>query len=367
MSDITDSFAYLIHTLKHKEKMDFKIGKTVTVYDRYLFAVPVRGTITNVSDKDGAYQVKLFSNVQAWQNIKKFSGGYFHHQQCRIDEEPAPKAPTLKVAKRKVIMVDLEDTLSDSSHRIKVKKFGDLDIWNPQLKDDKVRLEIAELVAALSVGYDIIISTAKPMRYTKIANEWMAKNIPFNIHRTLGRPEENMMSSPELKADHLRVVLEDGYEVALVIDDRADVCKMYKDKGYPVLWVPRPGKSYNKGSKKVQKKKVIKTPDQILKSAAGLFKSKNDEYGAGYKQLGDILFSLFPDGLALNSKDDFCRWATYTMILAKVNRYAQNFEGGGHEDSLVDLMVNSSMLIELDQIRKANNPNDLEKNKATLL
>ena len=59
-------------------------GKHVIVYDRYLFAVPVKGVVTNISDKDGAFQVNFFEDNPGEQNILKHNGKYFHHQQCEI-------------------------------------------------------------------------------------------------------------------------------------------------------------------------------------------------------------------------------------------------------------------------------------------
>jgi len=60
------------------------IGKKVIVYDRYLFAVPVEGIITNISEKDGAYAVTFSDNNPGARNVQKHNGKFFHHQQCRV-------------------------------------------------------------------------------------------------------------------------------------------------------------------------------------------------------------------------------------------------------------------------------------------
>ena len=62
------------------------IGEQVTVYDRYLFAVPVKGYITNVSEKDGAFAVTFYNDNPGGHNVIKHNGKFFHHQQCRIRE-----------------------------------------------------------------------------------------------------------------------------------------------------------------------------------------------------------------------------------------------------------------------------------------
>ena len=245
--------------------------------------------------------------------------------------------------KRKVIMVDLEDTLTDTSHRIKVKEFADLNIWNSQLVDDPIRMKIAEVVASLSVGFDVVISTAKPMKYRDIAIEWMKKNLPFNIQRVMFRQQGDMRNSPELKMEHYRKVSQDQ-EVILAIDDRKDVCDMYESMGIPAFHCPNP--------KKDPSKKLVGSPDLILENAAGIFKRKSEEYGDGYKHYGKVLVGLFPDGVALNTEDDFCRWGVFTMIVSKISRYSSNFEEGGHQDCLDDGLVYNAMLQELDQIAK---------------
>ena len=61
------------------------IGKRVTVYDRYLFGVPVVGVITYVAKKDGAYAVTFDESNPGGRNVTKHSGKFFHYQQCRLD------------------------------------------------------------------------------------------------------------------------------------------------------------------------------------------------------------------------------------------------------------------------------------------
>lgn len=60
------------------------VGKLVLVYDRYHFAVPLKGRITSVSRKDGAYQVKLLPDQHGFPSYMMMNQMYFHHQQCEI-------------------------------------------------------------------------------------------------------------------------------------------------------------------------------------------------------------------------------------------------------------------------------------------
>jgi hypothetical protein len=78
---------------KKEKDMEFKIGSRVIVYDRYLFAVPVRGWVTEISDKDGALRVSFDDDNPGGHNVNKHDGKFFHHQQCRFYEpKPLPSS-----------------------------------------------------------------------------------------------------------------------------------------------------------------------------------------------------------------------------------------------------------------------------------
>lgn len=241
---------------------------------------------------------------------------------------------------RKAIMVDLEGTLTDDSNRPIVNDPESLHNWNEEIINDPVRMEIAELVAALSVGYDIIITSAKPVEYANLAVSWINNNIPFNLQRAMFRPKGNMNSSPDLKLEYYNTITE-YQKVALVIDDREDVCAVFNKLGIPAINC--------KNHKKI-KKKEKSTPGDILRMKANLFSKKDSEYADGYKRNGKILKGLFPGGLCLETEYDFTRFANLIMIMAKINRYCGKFVSGGHDDSLDDLMVYSAMQKELDNL-----------------
>lgn len=85
-----------------------------------------------------------------------------------------------------------------------------------------------------------------------------------------------------------------------------------------------------------------------LEAAAKTYEDRNKVYGDTYKMHGDVVTALFPNGVNLQGVEDHNRFGVLTMMVGKLTRYAQNFENGGHEDSLHDLSVYSQMLKELD-------------------
>jgi hypothetical protein len=89
---------------------------------------------------------------------------------------------------------------------------------------------------------------------------------------------------------------------------------------------------------------------QLLKSAAEEFEKKNAEYGDAYKHHGHIMAAMFPEGVELLDAHDQNRYAHLNLIVGKLNRYAQNFSNGGHQDSLHDIQVYAAILEELDEV-----------------
>lgn len=92
----------------------------------------------------------------------------------------------------------------------------------------------------------------------------------------------------------------------------------------------------------------MKTPDQLLMEMAETFREKGKVYGHTYHETGQALAAIFPNGIKLKSADDFNRFLTLGLMMLKMNRYAVNFEKGGHQDSVHDLAVYAAILEFID-------------------
>jgi len=90
-------------------------------------------------------------------------------------------------------------------------------------------------------------------------------------------------------------------------------------------------------------------PADILMNCSNTFKIKSQEYGDGYVFFGKLVKGMFPEGITLTTEKDFTRWGIFHHMMSKMHRYAQNFQKGGHEDSLIDLSIYSAMLCTLDK------------------
>lgn len=89
-----------------------------------------------------------------------------------------------------------------------------------------------------------------------------------------------------------------------------------------------------------------------LRKAAELYEQRNAVYGDNYIRFGHVMAEMFPDGLTIKSPHDWNRIGVFVQIMSKITRYSANYDKGGHEDSMRDAGVYSTMMRELDQKQK---------------
>ena len=93
---------------------------------------------------------------------------------------------------------------------------------------------------------------------------------------------------------------------------------------------------------------------EMLREGAATYEERNALYGDNYRNFGRVMRALFPRDIECQTADDYNRLGVIVQIVGKLGRYCEQFEAGGHDDSLLDLAVYSQMLRELDEeIRNA--------------
>jgi hypothetical protein len=88
-------------------------------------------------------------------------------------------------------------------------------------------------------------------------------------------------------------------------------------------------------------------PDALI-ALAELYRERSAVYGESYNVFGRVFAALFPAGLEIRTVDDANRAALLFHVVDKLVRYANNFERGGHGDSLDDASVYCQMLRDYD-------------------
>jgi hypothetical protein len=88
--------------------------------------------------------------------------------------------------------------------------------------------------------------------------------------------------------------------------------------------------------------------DQILSEAAKTFAERNKVYGDNYLNVGRAFVALFPEGLTLKTVKDFNRFHLFMLSVVKLTRYCNNWDNGGHQDSIHDSTVYNAMVESVD-------------------
>ncbi len=92
-----------------------------------------------------------------------------------------------------------------------------------------------------------------------------------------------------------------------------------------------------------------KTVPEMLEESAETFRQRAEIYGDNYKQFGEVMAVLFPNGVEIKTKDNWNRLGVFIQKISKLTRYVNNWDHGGHDDSLLDDAVYTTMLRELDR------------------
>lgn len=86
----------------------------------------------------------------------------------------------------------------------------------------------------------------------------------------------------------------------------------------------------------------------ILEAAAQTFRDHHVVYGDNYKLVGSVMAALFPAGLSFKTPHDWNRAHIFMLMVVKLTRYSNNWDKGGHQDSVRDLAVYAAMLESID-------------------
>lgn len=134
--------------------------------------------------------------------------------------------------KPEIILVDMEGTLSDSRHRGQLFYKHNANNWHNGFAQDIPNAFVKQLVEKAEQDY--IIMSAKPLEYSGLYTIWLQRHMtrqPLNVYM---RPCGSFDTSPALKEKWLVDILS-IYDVVVAIDDRADICAMYRRYDIPTL------------------------------------------------------------------------------------------------------------------------------------
>ena len=64
-----------------------------------------------------------------------------------------------------------------------------------------------------------------------------------------------------------------------------------------------------------------KSPAKILEEMADTFRERNKVYGDNWKVVGEVMTSLFPNGVVLKTEEDYNIWHPFELLVVKITRF----------------------------------------------
>lgn len=157
------------------------------------------------------------------------------------------------------VVCDIDGVLSDNTARIAALDHDNPDwtAFHATQEDDPLRESEAALLRLLrDGGYNIVLLTNRPEAYREPTQRWLNKHaVPH--HLLMMRKRGN--DYHQAKINSVKELQDQGYEVALVIDDDPQHCDNIKSHcGVPVLYVHS---GYYEGERRDVNAYVSQDPD----------------------------------------------------------------------------------------------------------
>jgi predicted kinase len=134
-------------------------------------------------------------------------------------------------SERKYVLVDIDGTLADISHRLHYVQ-GEKKDWDGfflDIEKDKPREEVIRLMIEAKKDYEVFVVSGRPERYRENTLDWLCENGVPGFTALIMRGADDKRPDTMVKQDILKCF---GVEnVGYVIDDRPCVIKMWRDNG----------------------------------------------------------------------------------------------------------------------------------------
>lgn len=138
---------------------------------------------------------------------------------------------------RNIVLVDLDHVLSDAAWRDHlIGGEGGWDFYHSQSTNDKPVDDIAYMINALhNFGYRIVGLTGRTEAWRQLTLDW-AVRYGIAMDELLMRPNKDFRPTPVVKIELVeQLIIKD--QIALVFDDRDDVCAAFRARNITNLQV----------------------------------------------------------------------------------------------------------------------------------
>ena len=135
--------------------------------------------------------------------------------------------------KKRVIILDIDSTLSNPSHRSHLAEQGKWDeFYDAMDKDTPVeQMKLIETFDTL-----VFIVTGRPERYRTKTIKWLDKHFPsFCRDGLYMRPDGNYIKDTDFKIQKIKEIEEAGYEIFAIFEDRKRNVDAFRKEGWFVF------------------------------------------------------------------------------------------------------------------------------------
>lgn len=133
------------------------------------------------------------------------------------------------------IIIDLENTLSNSSHRMKHLESSDQVRFQEEFKNDTLNENVKLFMDMWRKnGYDIVILSAKKDIYLKMVVDWLVKYDVIFTELIMKPATKNGVSDINFKEAY---VYQNSQDIMFALDDVGANCKMFAKYNIPCLRV----------------------------------------------------------------------------------------------------------------------------------
>ncbi len=141
------------------------------------------------------------------------------------------------------VVVDLDGTITDCSHRVHLAQAGLWEEFNAACTEDRLRLDVALVLSSLEKDYEIMIVTGRDNKHRKITWDWLASH-GISAQIILMRPSGDFRPDAEVKIGLLETFFGNKAavlnSVMLCLDDREKVVEALRNYGLK-CWQVRQG------------------------------------------------------------------------------------------------------------------------------
>lgn len=139
---------------------------------------------------------------------------------------------------RKIILVDLDHTVSDAFHRDEMIGVCDWDTYHARLEEDDPCWDFIALLEPLTARHEVIGLTSRPEKWRRLTMTWLVKH-GVRLDDIWMRPDHDYRAAPDVKIALCKDKLGDGWKenVLFVIDDNERVVAAFKSEGVSVLQI----------------------------------------------------------------------------------------------------------------------------------